>query len=116
MRRDVKKAWVAALCSGEYRQTTGTLANCLGHCCLGVLTEVLNKQFPEVYVESRTQFGKTTAGIAIRYGTAGYRTSFLPESLLYDIGILSQIQGELSLRNDNGASFQEIAAYIQENL
>lgn len=116
MRKDVKEAWVAALCSGEYRQTTKTLADCQGHCCLGVLAEVLNKQFPEVYAETQTEFEKTAEGIMIYAGTADYRTGLLPESLIDNIGLRSQTQDELSLRNDNGASFQEIAAYIKGNL
>lgn len=34
---------VAALRSGEYRQTTGVLKSEVGHCCLGVLCEVYHK-------------------------------------------------------------------------
>lgn len=38
--RKVIEKWVAALESGKYEQTTGTLRDDEGFCCLGVLTEL----------------------------------------------------------------------------
>lgn len=35
------KIWIAALRSGDYQQTTGTLENRHGFCCLGVACKVL---------------------------------------------------------------------------
>lgn len=116
MRKDVKEAWVDALRSGKYRQTRETLADYQGHCCLGVLAEVLNKQFPEVYAETQTKFEKTGWEIRIYYNPGSYKAGGLPMSLVDKIGLSSQIQDKLSTRNDDGATFQEIAAYIQENL
>jgi hypothetical protein len=40
MNADVKAKWVAALRSGEYKQTRGVLADKQGFCCLGVLCEI----------------------------------------------------------------------------
>jgi hypothetical protein len=38
MNQVIKEKWVAALRSGEYKQTKGYLRNKKGYCCLGVLT------------------------------------------------------------------------------
>ncbi len=37
---DVKKEWIAALRSDEFKQTTGQLKTDSGFCCLGVLCEL----------------------------------------------------------------------------
>jgi hypothetical protein len=47
MNQVVKAKWVAALRSGEYKQTTGQLKKTEGHCCLGVLCELHLKEHPE---------------------------------------------------------------------
>lgn len=50
MNAKIKKQWVAALRSGEYKQTTGALCrtrpnadHSAGHCCLGVLCDLAEK-------------------------------------------------------------------------
>ena len=50
MNEDVKALWLTALRSGEYQQTTGTLQNSEGFCCLGVLCDLAVKQGVEVSV------------------------------------------------------------------
>lgn len=41
----IKKLWVEALRSGEYRQAKGALRyDGVGHCCLGVLCEIAAKE------------------------------------------------------------------------
>lgn len=40
MNQEVKALWLAALRSGEYRQTRKRLHDDIGYCCLGVLCEV----------------------------------------------------------------------------
>lgn len=44
MRKEVADLWVAALRSGEYRQTTLQLRAGDGYCCLGVLCDLHAKQ------------------------------------------------------------------------
>ena len=39
-----RSAWTAALRSGLFRQTTGHLEGCGGHCCLGVACVVYEEQ------------------------------------------------------------------------
>jgi hypothetical protein len=43
MNNNMKKVLVA-LRSGDYKQTKGTLQNLEGHCCLGVMCEVYEKE------------------------------------------------------------------------
>jgi hypothetical protein len=50
MRTDIKKRWMDALRSGEYKQGKGCLArNCSGekeYCCLGVLCDIYMQDHP----------------------------------------------------------------------
>ena len=49
MNQDIKKLWVAALRSGEYKQGKCSLIsnNKKQFCCLGVLCDLHSKEFPE---------------------------------------------------------------------
>lgn len=40
MKKEVAEAWVKALRSGDYKQTTSTLKSPAGYCCLGVLCDI----------------------------------------------------------------------------
>lgn len=42
LRPEAKAAWLAALRSGKYQQTTRDLCNSRGYCCLGVGAKVIN--------------------------------------------------------------------------
>lgn len=44
MDREIGLKWVAALRSGEYKQSMLYLQDCLGFCCLGVLCDVHAKE------------------------------------------------------------------------
>lgn len=44
MDQEIKRNWVEALRSGEYRQTEGYLRTDEGHCCLGVLCDLAEKR------------------------------------------------------------------------
>lgn len=44
MKYNVMKKWVKALRSGEYEQSTGSLVNTGGFCCLGVLCEIAKNE------------------------------------------------------------------------
>ena len=46
MTPEIKTAWLAALRSGEYKQTQKTLKNATGYCCLGVLCHVIKGNYP----------------------------------------------------------------------
>ena len=43
MNKRIKKLWIKALRSGEYKQARGCLRTKSDHCCLGVLTDIYRK-------------------------------------------------------------------------
>lgn len=96
--RKRKEALVAALRSGEYEQTTGYLREGNAFCCLGVACDVsdLGAWDNEKYMDALAILPEE---VCLFYGFAGNegRTD----------------SGEsLSGRNDSGASFAEIADWI----
>jgi len=44
MYKRIQQLWEAALLSGDYQQTTKCLRDKEGHCCLGVLTDLFDKE------------------------------------------------------------------------
>jgi hypothetical protein len=108
---EFKKKWVAALRSGEYKQTKGKLCGetegVFGYCCLGV-----------GYVVAK--------GINPFNTSSGYingnkiDTEGIPQILIgdghQDSGFGHQHRLELTKMNDSGKSFSEIADYIEANL
>ena len=107
-----RKAWVEALRSGEYEQTTGFLHTDNGYCCLGVACEVsglgrwkndVDRQFYITNDDDR-------------------QTTVLPDKVrqwlgLYDNGGVAihtdNSKVDLTELNDGGASFEEIADKIE---
>lgn len=127
MNPEIKTLWINALLSGEYRQGRKTLRHetdgAVRHCCLGVLCEIA-EQAGVVYSEPlligdddtpRTQFVAT--------GDPEDRQSgILPDAVQEWAGVANSNgsfwssvyrQGSLTDLNDTGASFKEIAEYIE---
>lgn len=107
--------WIAALRSGLYEQGTKYL-NCDGkYCCLGVLCEIV----PGV----KKKEDKAHPGL-YRYGESG-RTGCLPNEINNQLkfrssyGDVSSLylkdKSELAAANDSGATFDEIADFIEKN-
>lgn len=48
MKKAIMEKWVAALESGEYRQTKGTLRKSGAFCCLGILCNLHAQEHPEI--------------------------------------------------------------------
>lgn len=143
LREDIKTAWLEELRSGRYKQAQGTLrgrvlvygepTDEVGYCCLGVLAEVLDKQFPEVLAEAGCRV-KVNAGILTEDDLAIFwneprvergTTSTIPLSLALAVGlngaeglIPEHLQPEgmpyLSTMNDRGKTFDEIADVIEQ--
>lgn len=88
MRPDLKKEWVKALRSGEYKQCQGNLHGATGtHCCLGVLDVIVKAKEPN------TRNGPLLkAFYKIDWGTF------------------------IRMNDDEGKSFNEIADWIEENV
>ena len=91
MNKSLKKKWVKALCSGDYKQGVGKLWNAKnnGYCCLGVLA-VLDGGREEFFLHD-----------------CGYAPNC---NLSWDV------QRQLSRLNDAKVPFEVIAGFIQENV
>lgn len=111
MRPDLKKEWIAALRSGDYLQGHGRLVRPTrsgpeAFCCIGVLCNIAAERgyggwAGEVFVDEESM---PNSGI-------------LKPSMLGWAGLLAKQQETLILLNDaRGASFDEIADHIEENL
>lgn len=110
MNAEIKEEWVAALRSGKYSQTEGSLRDEIGYCCLGVLCELL---------EAR--------GIGHYDGDNNYwfenkHEKNMPPTAIRDyLGLDSwkiNYEGEiksLDSLNDDGKRFEEIANAIEQS-
>ena len=89
MDRELKAKWIAALRSGEYKQTSGDYYSPKtgGYCCLGVLSCV--KEGREMREESCSTLKK-------------------------DEGNAELVSALISM-NDSGKSFADIADFIEQN-
>ena len=107
MKSAIKKAWIKALRSGEYKQGSGSLINehddkITGWCCLGVLCNL-----PRVPGEWR--------GDDYWYGRSHDDTQ-LSSNLRKTVGVSEAEMNTLIDLNDSGKSFKHIAKWIEENL
>lgn len=110
----IKKLWVDALRSGEYKQGTGALCTTsfgiVEHCCLGVLCELA--------IEDGVSLPKFERNNHVLFDGMD---ATLPESVVdwADLDCENpEVDGALSLAeyNDDGSSFFRIADLIEENL
>lgn len=101
---EIKAKWVEALRSGKYKQGQKRLRVDVNiWCCLGVLADINGEEWESYLNEHYIEYWRTVNGADIFYTGNG--------SLLLhpQADILAQM-------NDRGASFDEIADYIEENL
>lgn len=106
------KKWVEALRSGEYQQTQGTLRNMRrgdSYCCLGVACEIYRKEFGGEWLDLDEDgwpyFLDRSANLPDDVqGWLGLKTS---------TGSFGDGDASLAGRNDDGASFDEIADLIE---
>ena len=109
MKPKLKKIWIKALRSGEYKQTKKKLCDKDGYCCLGVAYDVLSD------------------GDWIRRGDGGvwairdedsweFREGFPPLNVLDKWGLEPDQASDLASRNDNGWTFGQIVDWIEDNL
>ena len=106
MNPKVKSRWLAALRSGEYKQVIGALRNGNGFCCLGVLTDLRQRELGETWRTNPDESELTSSE-----GYVCYLSPAIKEwSEIKSVGLT------LSSMNDRGDTFDEIAAYIEENL
>ena len=104
--------WIEALESGDYEQTTKVLHDEKGFCCLGVATDIYQK-------DHDLEWKKTEFGYYCDRSLKGRGGEVLPEKVQLYIGAKSCNEFRdkcLSQMNDNGASFTEIAQVLREEL
>lgn len=110
MNQEIKAKWVAALRSGEYAQSTGSLRGPEGFCCLGVLCEISKQEtgfgIPEnlkenCYDENIGVTVRKWAGLSKDYG---------------DTVCINGVMDMLTEHNDNGKTFDQIADAIEAQL
>lgn len=105
MNKRYKQKWIDALRSKKYKQTTGTLQDTEGFCCLGVLCDTSEK--------ARKHYFKKE----ILDSWGGSRYDSLDSDFLAMFGLSEEEQDTLTDMNDReGKSFKEIAKYIEKNL
>lgn len=92
MDQKIKKEWVKALRSGEYKQGRGRLKCGDEYCCLGVL------------------------GRVIKIDENDLCRGMLDVKEMCKIGLSAWDAGYLAQANDEGRSFAKIADYIEETL
>ncbi len=110
MKPEIKKKWLAALRSGQYRQTTvGRLTDGQRFCCLGVLCNLHA-------LETGTAWERNEEGLVVYDGEAYY----LPGVVQKWAGIRGcrpMVKGqELADLNDSPQRFKTIAKLIEESL
>lgn len=121
MKLDLKAAWTNALRSGNYKQAIGKLkgprvghsGTGVGHCCLGVLLDIVEPNGWETdgrHSPAKHKRASTTNNGGAQGG--GYISSAFAHSL----GIPAGMQKQLARLNDRGNGFEDIADYIDTHI
>jgi len=114
MNRKIKKQWIEALLSGEYKQTKSSLYNRGRYCCLGVLCEIAGDGYWRL-VPKEERIDDEPAWKYVH--TDGMESNArLPDRLRFDLDLSIAEEYHLIAMNDAGNSFESIARYIKENL
>lgn len=111
MKKELKERWVAALRSGEYKQTREYLCDEQGWCCLGVLCNLVDKN---KWISSPEDC--ETYALEYDFGDSRLNHEFPDEDWLVDIGLIPSLARDLAYKNDNYETFVDIADYIEENV
>lgn len=119
MNPEVKAKWVAALRSGEYKQTSYALKDRYGHCCLGVLCDLYAKD-GGMKRWDRGSLSDAVDGFDSWFGgddampriTIYMWAGLYPEAEVKIAGL----HNLLHFHNDDGRTFAEIADAIEEQL
>lgn len=81
MNPDVKVKWIAALRSGDYAQTHGTLRDKDGYCCLGVLCDIAAKHGKGTWRLEPTNETQYETQYTFHPVDGGFAFSFLPAQI-----------------------------------
>jgi len=116
-KEEVKPAWIAALRSGDYEQGQHYMRKVPAgehvprYCCLGVLCDLVKDGFGEW----ETSLGSYISSFLLKEEVPTRASVFPPEGLSRSLTLNWDLKSKLARMNDSGASFEEIADYIEEN-
>lgn len=114
MNRKTRDKWVKALRSGKYEQGRRALGKRTArnkkaqYCCLGVLAHLEGKKIG-------TTWNKGNLSVPDRESSALFQ-GLLPYSACQMLGLHQGVAGDLAGRNDEGATFAEIADLIEQKV
>lgn len=115
---NINQQWIDALESSKFTQATACLSRpdedgVIGHCCLGVLAEVMNA--PRYRDENETLYVQlTTPDVA--FENLDVSSSMLDDTwFATTTGLDVDTHGHLAYCNDNGATFTEIAQALRSD-
>jgi len=123
MNQFVKEKWITALRSGEYKQTSGRLREGDCYCCLGVLTDLYDKD-----IQNDCHEWYERDGCYIYISDGGTVEATLPESVMKWADLeecnptvlverMGQPVTDLAYLNDNEAlDFNQLADIIEAQL
>lgn len=110
MDAELKKKWIGALQSGQYKKGIGCLRDLEdNYCCLGVLADVL---YPDEWIETISLLSGA-ASPRWGHGPSG-NINYLHDYAKYQIPF--EIQKILGGLNDKNTTFEPVIEYIQNNL
>ena len=110
MNADIKRRWVEALRSEQYRQGSGYLKMGDAYCCLGVLCELHRQDFPDKEWQRKNE-NSSRFGYILRDAV-----NYPPEEVSNWVGLDPSVYDLLADANDSGADFPTIASLINEML
>lgn len=123
MKEDIKRRWLKALRSGEYKQSRTYLKSENGFCCLGVLCDILQKDGVTAWTELKSEDGGVKHSFCLVRDEKGYMSSQADTSAIaLPAGVCKYVDmygmmGDLMMRNDIlKDSFETIADFIEANL
>ncbi len=121
MNLEIKRQWLAALRSGEYKQATGALRKDDCFCVFGVLCDIYSKKNNEPWKKTNTtctpgthEIDGTTDCVPDQvYKWAGIQVVFGVSDAFIDLPKVNTI---INLNDNDNKTFPEIADYIEANL
>ncbi len=110
-----KNVWTKALRSGAYTQTSGTLRDGEGFCCLGVLCDLYRR---EMSMGCWNENGMEADEVSFNFEIGNkLEISTLPAIIKKNLGISTEVIDTLvTMNDDQRADFHEIARYIDSEL
>lgn len=122
MKKEVADKLVAALRSGEYKQTTKVLRDDMGYCCLGVLCDLAIKEdITPGWVQRTNAYGDVSyqtngVGGVLPIAVRKWADMDSDNGTFDDVDEFEEpMRNALSMLNDEGKSFNEIADFIEGN-